>query len=279
VSDQSTTSEASTPTVDEVSQAQDVAKAARTEVTEAKRGLREAKSAAKQAQTALTKAQKAAEGKEGDELKAANAAIEAAEQHAKEMAQAVEAQEGRVAELETAATNAKAGIDVAKEAKKQRLAAEREAKAQADAEAKTKRAEERAAKPKKAPLTLSQRRAVLKLAEGTQTPTTDMNRVPLDYLVSVGLARTAERTTTVEVQVPNPKASEEGQPKTIAENQDRTVIDYSLTDLGKTRAGELNPKWRTWKPASNGVPVVNDPSNSGDSTDDATDPEPVGATS
>jgi pyruvate/2-oxoglutarate dehydrogenase complex dihydrolipoamide acyltransferase (E2) component len=115
---------------------------------------------------------------------------------------------------------------------------------------KAKKAEERANRPKKAPLTLSQRRAVLKLASGALRPTTDMNRTPLEYLVSVGLAKVEEVLQDVEVDVPNPKAGEDGEPKTVKETKSQSVREYSLTDEGVARAKEINPKWETWKPAA-----------------------------
>jgi pyruvate/2-oxoglutarate dehydrogenase complex dihydrolipoamide acyltransferase (E2) component len=119
---------------------------------------------------------------------------------------------------------------------------------------KTKRAEERANRPKKAALTLSQRRAVLKLAETPLRPTTDMNRTPLEYLKSVGLAdsRDVEASVSKTVKVDNPKAGEEGEPAKIDQTTEElvTVQEYFLTEQGATRAGEINPKWKTWKPAA-----------------------------
>jgi hypothetical protein len=125
------------------------------------------------------------------------------------------------------------------------------------------KAEERANKPKLAPLTLSQRRAVLKLKEGDQVPTTDFGRLPLDYLVSVGLAekfdteRQVEKTKTVEREEPLPEPEggfKDGAPttKTVKDKVTETVtepaVGYRLTDAGKAR--EVNAKWRDWKPES-----------------------------
>lgn len=116
------------------------------------------------------------------------------------------------------------------------------------------KAEERANKPKKASLTLSQRRAVLKLQKSPLRPSTDMNRTPLDYLCSVGLAQATNVETEVErtVKIDNPKASEDGEPAKIDQTTTEkvTVKEYTLTDEGTARAAEINPKWETWKPAA-----------------------------
>jgi hypothetical protein len=126
------------------------------------------------------------------------------------------------------------------------------------------RAEERANRPKKAPLTLSQRRAMLKLAEAGEdgiVPKTAFNALPLDHLVNVGLAETFETKReetyqeTVEQTVDIPEAErKEGGPttKTVKVKEDRTrevdATGYRLTEAGRERAGEVNPKWLTWKP-------------------------------
>jgi hypothetical protein len=130
--------------------------------------------------------------------------------------------------------------------------------------AKKKRAEDRANRPKKAPLTLSQRRAMLVLAEAGETgvvPKTGFNALPLDYLVGVELAETFKTTRTekyqetVENEVAIPKKEqEEGGPttKTVKEKVDKErevdATGYRLTEKGRERAGEVNPKWKTWKP-------------------------------
>jgi hypothetical protein len=81
-------------------------------------------------------------------------------------------------------------------------------------------------RPKKAPLTLSQRRAVLRLASlpkgATEAPATAFRALPLDRLVEAGLATRAE---------PADEAPHGA---------------YSLTDAGRARADEINPKWLTW---------------------------------
>lgn len=140
----------------------------------------------------------------------------------------------------------------------------------------TKRAEERAARPKKAPLTLSQRRAVLKLADGPITPANAFNATPLDYLKSVGLATTEtvsvpeEYTETEEQEVEIPEAErKEGGPTTktvkakVTKTREVNREQYSLTDLGVERARELNPKWKTWKPDA--------PATAGETGDGGTD--------
>lgn len=134
---------------------------------------------------------------------------------------------------------------------------------------KAKRAEERANRPKKAPLTLSQRRALLRLGEGEVVPKTAFNSLPLDHLVDVGLAEKfdAKRddivTETVENEVAIPKKEQvEGGPttKTVKEKVEKTVqVDatgYRLTDTGKERVSEINPKWLTWKPAGTETPAA-----------------------
>jgi pyruvate/2-oxoglutarate dehydrogenase complex dihydrolipoamide acyltransferase (E2) component len=128
---------------------------------------------------------------------------------------------------------------------------------------KAKKAEERANRPKKAPLTLSQRRAVLKLADGPIAPHTDFNQLPLKHLVEVGLAQTETVTvqepyvevTNREVEIPKDERKEGGpttRTEKVKEEKLRDVerSQYSLTELGIERAKELNPKWKTWKAPS-----------------------------
>lgn len=134
---------------------------------------------------------------------------------------------------------------------------------------KAKRAEERANRPKKASLTLSQRRALLRLGEGEVVPKTAFNSLPLDHLVSVGLAETFETqredvvTETVDKTVKIPKSEQtEGGPteKVVKDKVEKTVkVDatgYRLTDAGKERVGEINPKWLTWKPEGQETPAA-----------------------
>lgn len=131
---------------------------------------------------------------------------------------------------------------------------------------KAKKAEERANRPKKASLTLSQRRAVLKLADGPIAPHTDFNQLPLKHLVSVGLAQTETvtvqepytETESKEVEIPESERKEGGPTtKTVKEKveklRDVERTQYSLTEDGVARAQELNPKWKTWKAPSNGA--------------------------
>lgn len=141
-----------------------------------------------------------------------------------------------------------------------------------------KKAEERANRPKRAPLTLSQRRAVLKLADGPITPANAFNATPLDYLVSVGLAQSAtvtvpeEYVETEDQEVEIPEADrKEGGPATktvkakVTKTRDVNRQQYSLTDTGVGRAQELNPKWKTWKPDS--APAATTDDSGGDGTD------------
>lgn len=128
---------------------------------------------------------------------------------------------------------------------------------------KARKAEIRANRPKKAPLTLSQRRALLRLGDGDVVAKTDFNALPLQHLVEVGLAEqyvaTVEvpHTETVEKEVKIPKAEqEEGGPttKTVKEKVESTKKverpGFRLTDAGKARVKEINPKWLDWKPAA-----------------------------
>lgn len=110
------------------------------------------------------------------------------------------------------------------------------------------KAEERANRPKKAPLTLSQRRAVLNLADAGKkgiVPKTGFNALPLDHLVGVGLA---EKFDTQVEKVEQVKEGEGDDAKTVERKSKVDATGYRLTDAGKARAGEINPKWQTWKP-------------------------------
>lgn len=121
------------------------------------------------------------------------------------------------------------------------------------------RAVERANREKKAPMTLSQRRAILKLGNGPVVAKTDFNCLPLDYLVSVGLAQkeTVEIDETYTVKEPEEYFEGEGDArvkKTRKVDVEKTRKierpEYSLTDKGQERVGEINGKWLTWKPDS-----------------------------
>lgn len=231
----SATQDQETPATDPVAEAKEKQDAVAEELKAAKADQRKAK-------TTLANAEKAAKGKEGEELEKAQSEIDAAKSLLTE-------QDEKVTQLTAARDQAKAAVADARKTVAEAKKAEAEA-------AKAKRAEERANRPKKASLTLSQRRAVLKLAEGPLRPTTQMNRTPLDYLCSTDppLAQCEDVTETVTktVKVDNPKKGEEGEPDKIdsTEEIEVTLKAYSLTDAGKERAGEINPKWRTWKPGA-----------------------------
>ena len=121
------------------------------------------------------------------------------------------------------------------------------------------KAEVRAAREKKAPMTLSQRRAILKLGEGPVVAKTDFNRLPLDYLVEVGLAKREDGEVGEGHSVKEPEEYFEGEgedrvkkTRKVDVEKTRTVTrpQYSLTEKGEARVTEINPKWRTWKPDS-----------------------------
>lgn len=76
--------------------------------------------------------------------------------------------------------------------------------------------EEKAPRVKKASLTLSQRRALLKLRGEPQTPATAFKALPYEYLASVGLAVKGDDGA------------------------------YELTDAGFARADEINPGYLVW---------------------------------
>lgn len=209
---------------------------AKTAETEAKATAKSAKAEAASAKKAVVAAEKASKGLEGDELAAAE----------KKVDEAKDAQ----ATADAAAAQAVAAVAPAGEQVKAARKGVTDAKKAADAEEKAKRAEERKNRPKKASLTLSQRRALLKLGEGPVEVVTAMNRQPLDYLVSVELAEVKEdeRTTST-------TTGEGDEAKTVESKT--TVYAYSLTEKGTERVKEINPKWLTWKPergeaASNG---------------------------
>lgn len=78
-------------------------------------------------------------------------------------------------------------------------------------------------KKKKAGLTLSQRRALLRLLdEGSIAPATGFKALPFEHLVGCGYAVAAET---------------EG---------DDSVAAYTLTDEGRERAESINPGYRVW---------------------------------
>lgn len=111
------------------------------------------------------------------------------------------------------------------------------------------KAAERANRPKLAPLTLSQRRAMLNLADGPIVPKSGFNALPLDYLVGVGLAQKED------VKVDETYTETEGtgdDKKTVEKTRKVTKTQYSLTDEGRARVEKVNPKWKTWKPEGTG---------------------------
>lgn len=200
-----------------------------------------------------------------DEERAAKAA--AREEEKKRKAEEREAAKAAKAAEAEAAKQAKTAEQIAKlvgEVEWEGDAPTFETVAEAREAVKTRKAEIRAAKPKKAPLTLSQRRAMLRLAEAGKAgivPKTDFNALPFIHLVGVGLAEEFDGTVevtvkkTVEKEVEIPKAErEEGGPttKTVKEKVDETETreakGYRLNDAGVERAGEINPKWKDWKP-------------------------------
>jgi len=209
--------EASTQT-DPVAEAREAQKAKQAELTSARQELKSAKAALSKAQAAEKSAG------EGDDKKALAKAT-------KEANTAVDAATKTVASREQEVAAAKENVTKVREAEKAR------------------KAEERKNRPKKAPLTLSQRRALLNLGESAQVPKTDFNRLPYEHLVSVGLAQ----SKTVQVDGPTIKETVgEGDDKKVVEKPGPKVdaLQYTLTDTGKERVGEINPKWKDWKPAS-----------------------------
>lgn len=211
----------------------------------------------KAAKAAEAKAEKERKAKEREEAKAAKqeAAAKAKAEKAEKAAQAkAEALQKKINEAAT-----EGGIDLGSVTGTGTDGAITLADVKKAVQAK--RAEERANRPKKAPLTLSQRRAVLKLADGPITPANAFNATPLEYLKSVGLAQAEtvsvpeEYTETEDQEVEIPEAErKEGGPTTktvkakVAKTREVNREQYSLTDLGVERAKELNPKWKTWKP-------------------------------
>lgn len=209
--------EASTQT-DPVAVARDAQKTAQSELTSARAEVKKAKGA-------LTKASQARKAAgEGDDTKALDKAV-------KDATAAVDAATKIVASREQDVAAAKENVTKVRDAEKAR------------------KAEERKNRPKKASLTLSQRRAILKLGDGPQTPATDFNRLPYEHLVGVGLAE----TKSVKIDGPTIKETVgEGDDKKVVEKPGPKVdaLQYSLTDKGKERVGEINTKWKDWKPAA-----------------------------
>lgn len=211
----------------ESSTVQDPVAEARAGQSEAQEGLKSARAELKSAKAALAKAQAAEKGVDAEDKKG----VADAQKATKAANAEVSAQTKAVADGEQAVAKAKEAVTAAKDAEKER------------------RAEERKNRPKKAALTLSQRRALLKLGDAAQVPSTEFNKLPYEHLVSVGLAQ----TKTVKIDGPPVKTTEgEGDDKKTVEKPGPKVdsTQYSLTDTGKERVKEINPKWRDWKPAA-----------------------------
>jgi small-conductance mechanosensitive channel len=203
----------------------------------AKATLKQAQDNMKAAKADLSKARKAAT----EAAKAAKAASDedkaAAEAKHNELKDAVAQASQRVDQLG-------AEVDTAKNAVKTAREADKAAKAEA-----------RANRPKKAAMTLSQRRALLKLGDGPITPHTAFNQLPLQHLVSVGLAQVEvvevpEEYTEVVEKTETKGEGDDAKEVTIKVKEKKTRQvernQYSLTDEGTARVGELNPKWKTW---------------------------------
>lgn len=220
------------------------------------------------AEKELSPAQKRAQEKEAKDAQRAEAA-KAKEAEKAEKAKAAEAAKAAKAEETAKAKAAREQEKVTKvlaelpEDKRPTEDLDKLTLANARDLVKAHKAEERANKPKLPPLTLSQRRAVLKLKEGDQVPKTDFNAIPMKYLVSVGLAETfettreVEKTKTVDREEPLPEPEggfKEGAPTTktvkdkVTEKVSEPATGYRLTEAGKAR--EVNAKWRDWKPES-----------------------------
>lgn len=206
--------------------------------------LKIAKTEAANAKRAVTNAEKKAKSASDEEKPDAEQAVDAAKD-------TLATKTAEFDRLEAEAAQAKKAVTEAREV-------EKAAKAKARAET-----------PKKASLTLSQRRALLKLGDGPVTPHTAFNQLPLQHLVRTGLAKIdevevpVEKTEKVEVEVEIPEAERtEGGPttKTVKETQTTTEQvkrnQYSLTELGESRVGEINPKWKTWRAPSQSAAAV-----------------------
>lgn len=207
---------------------QDPVEAAKAEHTSVKAQLKQARAAAKTAKSNVTTATNALKSADEGDQATQQQALTAAELAQSEADEAVTKLVALEAEAKAAVKSAR---DAASKAKKDQV---EQAKA------------ERANRPRKAPLTLSQRRAVLNLSNGAVRPRNAMNQTPLDYLVGVGLAQVEvvdePRETPVTTKAEDGTETVEVQKSTVQ------VREYTLTDAGRERAGEVNPKWLGWKP-------------------------------
>lgn len=219
---------------DQVTQEQDVVTEAKAAEADARGSLKTLKDEQRTAKAGVATAEKAVKGKEGDELKAAEKAVDAAKDALAKADKAVSEQDAKVKQAAEAVKTA-------------RSTARDQAKAARDAE-KARKAEERANRPKKAPLTLSQRRALLKLGDAGAkgiVPKTDFNALPYQHLVGVELAE----TKTVKVDGPEIVVKGEGdKPDTTKPGPKVEATAYVLSATGKERVKEINPKWLDWKP-------------------------------
>lgn len=215
----------------------------------AKATLKQAQDSLKSAKADLTKSRKA--------VKDAETAAKSASDEDKEKAEATVAEaKETMAQNSSRVDQLGAEVDTAKTAVKEARDADKKAKAEA-----------RAAKPKKAPMTLSQRRALLKLGDGPIAPHTAFNQLPLQHLVSVGLAQveTVEVPEEYEEVVETTETQGEGEAAksvVVKTKQTRTRQvernQYSLTEAGEARVTEINPKWKTWKAPSQAVSTNGD---------------------
>lgn len=207
----------------------------------AKATLKQAQDSLKSAKADLSKSRKAVKDAES----AAKSASD--EDKAKAEATVAEAKE-TLAQNSSRVDQLGAEVDTAKTAVKEAREADKKAKAEA-----------RASKPKKAPMTLSQRRALLKLADGPMAPHTAFGQLPLQHLVSVGLAQveTVEVPEEYDEVVETTETQGEGEDaKSVVVKTKQTKTrqvernQYSLTEAGQARVTEINPKWKTWKAPS-----------------------------
>jgi hypothetical protein len=211
---------------------------AKTRLAALKEQLSKARKESTQAKRAVTVFEKAVRKASDEDRPAAEAKV----------TELTETRDAAIAEAERLESeHAQAKLDVA-------AAKEREAAA---------KAEERANKPKKAPLTLSQRRALLKLGDGPQTPSTGFNALPYEHLVNVGLATVETvpveipktRKVEQEEEIPESERKENG-PTTrkikVDEEYTETIErkQFTLNELGTERVTEINPKWKTWRAPS-----------------------------
>lgn len=105
----------------------------------------------------------------------------------------------------------------------------------------------REAQPKAPSLTMSQRRAMLKLLDGPVSVTTVFNAMPLDRLVDIGYA------TVVAGDVTEQRPARHG--REGMDDVTRPGWTYTLTDVGRDAAKEINPKWRDFRSGQQSPPA------------------------